>query len=551
MVTEQLAELMRVALEAAMRDGILPEGSAGGIPFERPKRREHGDWATNVALTAAKGAQTNPRAIAEALVERIPPSELIESVEVAGPGFLNFRLSPSWLHDVVRRAREPGFARTTGEPTGKINIEYVSANPTGPINVVSGRHAAMGDSMANLLTACGHEVTREFYVNDAGRQMELFAASVLTRYLEVLGVDAELPEDGYQGEYVADFARAIADDAGDRLLHLTEEERLAAIRELALEQTLARTRESLATFGTRFDVWSLESRLHDSGEVGAALERLRAAGLAYEKDGATWFRSTRFGDDKDRVLVRANGEPTYLAGDVAYVIDKFARGFESLIYLWGPDHHGTVARLLGAVEALGFDRDVVRIMLSGHVTLTRAGSAVKSSKRAGDIVTLDELVEDVGVDASRYNFQTRSLEAPLEFDLDVVTQQAPENPVYYVQYAHARICSILRRAREEDLDLGAAPPLERLGEHPSEDALMRKLASYEEVVPEAASAFAPQKIAHFAEELAAVFAAFYRDCRVITEDRQLSLARVALCLATKSVLSDALGFLGVSAPERM
>ncbi len=551
MVTEQLAELMQAALEAATRDGILPEGSAGAIPFERPKRREHGDWATNVALTAAKGAGTNPRAIAEALVERIPPSELIESVEVAGPGFLNFRLSPSWLHDVVRRAREPGFARTSGESMGKINIEYVSANPTGPINVVNGRHAAMGDSMANLLTACGHEVTREFYVNDAGRQMELFAASVLTRYLEVFGVDAELPEDGYQGEYVADFARAIADEAGDRLLHLTEEERLAAIRELALEQTLARTRESLATFGTRFDVWFLESRLHDSGEVDAALERLRSAGLAYEEDGATWFRSTRFGDDKDRVLVRANGEPTYLAGDVAYVIDKFARGFERLIYLWGPDHHGTVARLLGAVEALGFDRDKVRIMLSGHVTLTRAGIAVKSSKRTGDIVTLDELVEDVGVDASRYTFQTRSLEAPLEFDLDAVTRQDPENPVYYVQYAHARICSILRRAREENLDLGAAPPLERLGEHPSEDALMRKLASYEEVVPDAANAFAPQKIAHFAEELAAVFAAFYRDCRVITEDQQLSLARVALCIATKAVLSDALGLLGVSAPERM
>ena len=551
MVTEQLAELMQAALEAATRDGILPEGSAGAIPFERPKRREHGDWATNVALTAAKGAGTNPRAIAEALVERIPPSELIESVEVAGPGFLNFRLSPSWLHDVVRRAREPDFARTSGESMGKINIEYVSANPTGPINVVNGRHAAMGDSMANLLTACGHEVTREFYVNDAGRQMELFAASVLTRYLEVFGVDAELPEDGYQGEYVADFARAIADEAGDRLLHLTEEERLAAIRELALEQTLARTRESLATFGTRFDVWFLESRLHDSGEVDAALERLRSAGLAYEEDGATWFRSTRFGDDKDRVLVRANGEPTYLAGDVAYVIDKFARGFERLIYLWGPDHHGTVARLLGAVEALGFDRDKVRIMLSGHVTLTRAGIAVKSSKRTGDIVTLDELVEDVGVDASRYTFQTRSLEAPLEFDLDAVTRQDPENPVYYVQYAHARICSILRRAREENLDLGAAPPLERLGEHPSEDALMRKLASYEEVVPDAANAFAPQKIAHFAEELAAVFAAFYRDCRVITEDQQLSLARVALCIATKAVLSDALGLLGVSAPERM
>ena len=551
MVTEQLAELMRSALDAAVRDGTLPEGSTQTIVFERPKRREHGDWATNVALTAAAGAQTNPRSIAEALVERIPSSDLIDSVEVAGPGFLNFRLSPAWLHDVVRRAQQPGFARTTEGNGTRINIEYVSANPTGPMNVVSGRHAAVGDSMANLLEACGYDVTREFYVNDAGRQMELFTASVLARYLQRFDVEAEVPEDGYQGDYVVDFAQAIAEQIGDRLVAVPDEERLAAIRELALETTLARTRATLESFGTRFDVWFLESRLHDSGEVAAAIARLRSADLAYEKDGAVWFRSSKFGDDKDRVLVRANGEPTYLAGDVAYVVDKFNRGFERLIYLWGPDHHGSVARLLGAVEAQGLDRDSVRIMLSGHVTLTRAGQAVKSSKRAGDIVTLDELVDDVGTDAARYTFQTRSLDAPLEFDLEAVTQQAPENPVYYVQYAHARICSILRRAREEGLELSDTPPLDRVGEHPSEDALMRKLASYEEVVPEAARAYAPQKVTRFAEELAAVFTAFYRDCRVVTEDRELSIARAALCLATKAVLADALGLLGVGAPERM
>ncbi|MGI8707361.1 MAG: arginine--tRNA ligase [Actinomycetota bacterium] len=551
MVTEQLSDLMRSALDAAVRDGTLPQGTTQTIAFERPKRREHGDWSTNVALTAAKGSGDNPRSIAQALVERIPPSDLIESVEVAGPGFLNFRLSPAWLHDVVRRAQQPGFGRTTEGNGTRINVEYVSANPTGPINVVSGRHAAVGDSMANLLEACGHDVTREFYVNDAGRQMELFAASVLARYLQRFGVDAELPEEGYQGDYVADFARAIADKIGDRLVSLPDGDRRATIKDLALDETLVRMRTSLESFGTSFDVWFLESRLHASGEVDAAIVRLQDAELAYEKEGAIWFRSSRFGDDKDRVLVRSNGEPTYLAGDVAYVVDKFNRGFDRLIYLWGPDHHGSVARLFGAVEAQGLDRDSVRIVLSGHVTLTSAGQAVKSSKRAGDIVTLDELVDDVGADAARYTFQTRSLEAPLEFDLDAVKEQAPDNPVYYVQYAHARISSILRRAREEGLEPSATSPLDRVGEHPSEDSLMRKLASYEEVVPEAAHAYAPQKVTRFAEELAAVFTAFYRDCRVVTEDRELSLARAALCVATKAVLADALGLLGVGAPERM
>ncbi len=551
MVTEQLADLMRAALDAAERDGILPQSKTQSIAFERPKRREHGDWATNVALTAAKGAGGNPRSIAQALVERIPPSDLIESVEVAGPGFLNFRLSPAWLHDVVRRAQQPRFGRTTEGNGTRINVEYVSANPTGPVNVVSGRHAAVGDSMANLLEACGYDVTREFYVNDAGRQMELFAASVLTRYLQRFGVDAELPEDGYQGDYVADFARAIADKIGDRLVSLPDADRNTTIRELALEEALVRMRTSLESFGTSFDMWFLESRLHASGEVDAAIARLKDADLAFEKEGAIWFRSSRFGDDKDRVLVRSNGEPTYLAADVAYVVDKFNRGFDRLIYLWGPDHHGSVTRLFGAAEAQGLDRAAVLIMLSGHVTLTSAGQAVKSSKRAGDIVTLDELVDDVSADAARYTFQTRSLEAPLEFDLDAVKQKAPENPVYYVQYAHARICSILRRAREGGLEPSANSPLDRVGEHPSEDALMRKLASYEEVVPEAAHAYAPQKLTRFAEELAAVFTAFYRDCRVVTEDRELSLARAALCVATKAVLADALGLLGVGAPERM
>jgi arginyl-tRNA synthetase len=545
MATRHLTELVRAAVDAAVADGVLPADAAPPIRFERPKRREHGDWATNVALDAAG----DPRAIAQALLERLPGSHLVASVEVAGPGFLNFRLSPEWLHDVVRRAAAPGFARTDEGAGQRMNVEYVSANPTGPVNVVSGRHAAVGDCIANLFEATGHEVTREFYVNDAGRQIRLFAESVAARYLQRFGVAAEVPEDGYRGEYVADLASDIAAEVGDRYVDADPDARVAALGGMALERVLDRMRSSLAAFGTRYDVWFRESSLRDSGRVENAVSRLTESGHTFERNGALWFSSSRFGDDKDRVVVRAGGEPTYLAPDVAYMVDKFDRGFDRLLYLLGPDHHGTVARFLALADALGYGRDRVEILLSGHVAITRGGDTVKSSKRAGEIITLDEVVAEVGADAARYTFQTRSIEAPLEFDLDLVTRQGPENPVYYVQYAHARICSILRNAADRGVDAATAH-LDRLA-HPSEDALMRKLASYEEVVPEAARARAPQKITRFAEELAAMFSAFYRDCRVLTDDAELSTARLALCLATKAVIADALGLLGVGAPERM
>ncbi|CAN5767398.1 arginine--tRNA ligase [soil metagenome] len=552
MITKTLGELVTQALEKLGAEGVLSLDGAPEVTFERPKRREHGDWATNVALAAGKG-QGNPRSIAEAIVERLPDNDIIDRVEVAGPGFLNFHLAPSWLHDVVRRATDPdsGFGRHRLGEGQSINVEYVSSNPTGPVNVVSGRHAAVGDSVSNLLESVGYSVTREFYWNDMGRQIELFGASIAARYLQHFGVEADVPEDGYRGDYVIEIAQGIARELGDKYTDADPAERDRAMRELGMARMLEAARGSLARFGTSFDVWTLESSLHESGAIEAGLDTLRRGNWAYEKDGALFFKSSELGDDKDRVLVRSNGQPTYFAADVAYVRHKFERGFDMLVYLWGADHHGSVPRFMAVVEALGFERKRVEVEIVQMVSLLRAGEAVRASKRAGVIVRLDELVDEVGVDAARYTFLTRSIDAPLEFDIELAKEQAPENPVFYVQYAHARICSILRRAADEGGETRVSnAPLELLS-HASEDALMRKLDSFEEVVLEAAERRAPQRVARYVEELSSAFSGFYRDCQVLTEDERLTRARLALCVATKTVIADGLHLLGVSAAERM
>ncbi len=552
MVTQQLGDLVLTAIQKLVSTGELELATAPQMDFERPKRKEHGDWSTNVALTLPRGSRP-PRDLAQAIIDALPASDLVSAVEVAGPGFINFHLAPIWLHDVVRRAADPhsGFGRTAEEAGSKINVEFVSSNPTGPVNVVSGRHAAAGDAIANLLVAIGYDATREFYVNDVGRQIVLFGASIGARYLEALGQEVDIPEGGYPGDYVKDLAESILKAEGPGLADLPEQERNQRLAELGVEQILERMGASLESFGTSFDVWLRESRLHDSGAVQRALSDLKQRGLIEEREGALWFLSSRFGDDKDRVVVRSSGETTYLASDIAYIADKFGRAFDHLVYVWGADHHGTVPRLLAAAQALDFEVSKVEVRLVQIVTVSRGGESVKGSKRQGVFIPLDELVAEVGRDAARYMFLTRSVDAPLDFDIELAKEQAPENPVYYVQYAHARICSILRRAKEEGVEADAQEADLSVLHHPSEADLMRKIASYEEVVPDAARGRAPQKITRYVEELASVFSAFYRDCKVISDDRPLSAARLSLCLATRSVIADALGLLGVSAPERM
>jgi arginyl-tRNA synthetase len=496
-ITEELTALLRTALADAVGDSGSKVDDIT-IRLERPRRREHGDWASNVALEAAGGR--NPRALAEQIVERLPKSPLIDRVEVAGPGFLNFHLSPKWLHDVVRRASDgpESFARSNVGAGVRVNVEYVSSNPTGPINVVSGRHAAV-----------------------------------------------DFPDEGYRGDYITDLARELTQKKDEEFAGKSVEELTDLMYEVAVAKMVESIKTTLARFRTRYDVWFSERSLHGAA-IEEAITQLSRAGVAEERDGALWLLSTRFGDDKDRVLVRTSGEPTYLAKDSAYLRNKFGRGFDKLIYLWGSDHHGAVRRLVAAAHALGFDPANVEVLLMQKVSL----SGRTGSKRAGVYVSLDELIDEVGVDGARYTFLTRSIDVPLDFDIDLVKQQAPENPVYYVQYAHARICSILRKAEEEGLAPDPMANLDRLV-HASELQLMRKLASYEELVPEAAVQRAPQKIAHFVEELASDFSAFYRDCRVVTDDRVLTHARLRLCVATRNVIANALSILGVAAPERM
>ncbi|MDP9225215.1 MAG: arginine--tRNA ligase [Actinomycetota bacterium] len=552
MVTDHLGELVRTALEAARADGVVAADVAATIHFEHPRRREHGDWSTNVALVAARDGD-NPRGIAEALMTRLPGSPLVERVEVAGPGFLNFYLSSRWLHEVVVRASDPegGFGLSSEGGGAAVDLEFVSANPTGPVNVVSGRHAAVGDAIGNLLEATGHRVTREFYLNDTGTQTIKFAESIVARYLQQFGLDAEVPEDGYQGDYVTELGRVLAAEHGEALVNAPGEERIAVARDFGLARMVGEISASLERFGTRFDVWSSERSLHASGRVDAAVKELVRRGLTEERDGALWFRSTLYGDDKDRVLLRSTGAPTYLASDAAYMSDKIERGFDRLVYLLGSDHHGTIPRFIALAQALGLEKDRIEIRIVQIVTLSRGGESLKASKRAGVLIALDELVEEVGADAARYTFLTRSMDAPLDFDIELAKEQAPENPVFYVQYAHARICSILRRAQEQGISLVVDSASIALLVHPSEQELMRTLSTYEEVVPDAARTRAPQRLARFVEELAAAFSGFYRDCKVITDDADLTRARLTLCVATRRVLASGLGLLGVNAPERM
>jgi arginyl-tRNA synthetase len=552
MIEERLGELVRAAVAAA---GLADDGSPPEIAIERPRQKEHGDFSTNVALALARRAGRPPREVADLIVANLPASasDVIESAEVAGPGFINIRVTDRWLHDALRTAVELGPAYGRAESTGRrVQVEFVSANPTGPLTLGHARNAAIGDALAHLFEFAGWTVEREYYFNDAGGQMDRFGASVEARYLQLVGRDATVPEDGYHGDYVIDLARDILDAEGAALADLPTPERLVRLRDEGARRALAWIRASLERFGVRFDVFTSEADLADRGEIEAAVERLRDSGHAYEADGAVWFRSTAFGDDKDRVVIRSNGRHTYFGADCAYVIDKFSRGFDHVVYVWGADHHGDVARVRGAAEALGYDPAAVEIVIYQWVSFLRDGVPVPMSKRAGSFVTLDELIDEVGTDAARFHLLMFSNDATMTFDIATVKRQSMDNPVYYVQYGHARIASILRKAEERRVALRPIGEADlSLLTHERELDLLRAIAEAPAEVRRAAELRAPHRLTHASKDLAALFHRFYTDCPVLSDDDRLTQARLWLCVGAKRVIANLLGLLGVSAPESM
>jgi arginyl-tRNA synthetase len=553
MIQQTLIRLLREAALAASSQLGLHADAIPEPELSRPKQKEHGEWATNLALVLAPQAGRPPREVADAIVANLPENEVISKVDIAGPGFINLFLGHQWLHDVLTQILEQDkdYGRRERR-VQRVQVEYVSANPTGPLHVGTARNAALGDSVANVLDAAGYDVEREYYYNDAGRQLELFGESVEARYLQHFGVDASVPEGGYQADYVVHLAQALAEKHGDSLVFMEAEKRRKAILAEAVKRTMEGIEATLERFGIRMDTWLSERELIDSGAVAQVVERLQREGHAYLSEGAIFFRSTAFGDDKDRVLIRSNGEPTYFAKDCAYVLNKAGRGFDRLIYVWGADHHGTIKRLMGAADALGVNHGRVEVLLYQLVNLYRGGEPVRMSRRAGDYVTLDELLDEVGPDAARYTLLTRSANSSLDFDIEMVKRQTLENPVYYVQYAHARIASLLRTAEEKGVKLRPWSKAS-FGDltHEAELDLLRRLAEFPEVVELAAEALAPHRLTRYAEQVAADFHRFYTECRVITEDDALTQARLWLSLATKQVIAAALGLIGVSAPESM
>lgn len=565
-IREQLEEIIDEALRAAVADGSLALEDIPAAGLERPRDEANGDWASTVAMRCAKQAHRNPREVAQEIVNHLPENNVVAEVEIAGPGFINIRLAPAVLQSVIGAVRAERATYGTGsvpEDMRKVNLEYVSANPTGPMHVGHGRWAALGDATARVMRHAGYDVFEEFYINDHGVQMDVFGNSVSVRYQQLLGRDVEMPEQCYGGGYVADIAQGIIDRDGSKWLDVSDEERKDAFREIAYKEMLELNKGVLEGFGTVFDCWFSERDLYVPGEDGKnavdrALEAFAAKGCVYEKDGATWFRSTDWGDDKDRVLIKENGEFTYFMSDCAYHYNKMQRGFNHLIDIWGADHHGYVKRCEAMLEAWGYG-GALEVMLGQLVNLLRGGAPVRMSKRTGEMVTFSELIEEVGVDATRFLMLSRSSDQPIDFDIEEAKKKDASNPVYYVQYAHARICSILRKAAgvEEGVTDELAESLIpadvdlSLLTHDAELALMRKMADFPDFIALAARDRAPFRCTHFAQDLAALFHQFYTNCRVLDVEPALKEARLALADATRLLLELTLSLLGVSAPEKM
>ena len=550
---ETVIQGIKAALAAAVSAGDLPDGEYPDVLLEVPPQKEFGDFATNIAMQSARIAHKSPRMIADILLKHLD-APWLEKAEVAGAGFINFFLKHDIIYDtlchILEQGKQYGQAPLRAEDT--VQVEYVSANPTGPLHVGHGRGAAYGSALVNLLRAAGYNVHSEYYINDAGNQMNNLAASVNARYLELLGKKAEIPENGYHGADIIDTARAIIEQDGDKYLQMDEKDRLEIFKNRAYEEKLKALKRDLESFNVTFDKWFSERTLHPEA-IKKACETLKGNGNMYEKDGALWLKSTEYGDDKDRVVIRDNGVPTYLAADIAYHKNKYERQFKKLINIWGADHHGYVARVKAAMAALGLDPNQLEILLLQMVSLFRNGELVKMSKRTGQAITLNELIEEVGTDAARYFFIMRSLDTQLDFDLDLAKSHSNENPVYYIQYANARIFSIYKQGAENGdvFDMTwKNTKWDKLKEE-RELALIKKMAAYPEEIRKAAADRAPHRIAHFVYEMAGLFHAFYNNCHIIQTDKELEEARLALVTAVQITIANCLAVLGISAPETM
>ncbi|HHV50229.1 MAG TPA: arginine--tRNA ligase [Candidatus Avimonas sp.] len=553
----QLREVILSAIGLAVSAGELPAEPIPAFSIEIPADRSHGDLSSNAALVSAKAFRLPPRKIAEIIKNHIVlDGTFFESADVAGPGFLNFTMSQAFYAGVVKDILELGdkYGRSDYGNGKKVMVEFVSANPTGPMHMGNARGGALGDCLASVLEAAGYDVWREFYVNDAGNQIEKFGISLEARYLQLFkGEDAvEFPEDAYHGEDIIEHARNFAAIYGDKYVDADPETRRQALIDYALPLNIEKMHRDLEKYRIKYDCWFRESTLHQNGELAETIQLLKDRGLTYEKDGALWYRASEYGGEKDEVLVRANGNPTYFAADIAYHRNKFARGFDLCIDVWGADHHGHVARMKGAMDAIGLDGDKLKVVLIQLVRLMRGGEVVRMSKRTGKAIQLADLLEEIPVDAARFFFNQREANTQMDFDLELAVEKSSQNPVYYVQYAHARICSIFRNLQAEGITLGEVTEddLLVLAQH-EEKELIRHLAGYTGEIVEAAITFEPARITRYCLDLASLFHKFYNACRVKCEDEKLMKARLALCEAARVTLKNALSMLKIEAPDSM
>ncbi|MCP8967989.1 arginine--tRNA ligase [Ectobacillus ponti] len=552
---EQVKELLKEEIKAAvLKAGLAAEDQVPNVVLELPKDKAHGDYSTNMAMQLARIARKAPRQVAEELVKSIDTAKAhVEKIEIAGPGFINFYMDNSYLTDLIPAILQAGigYGKTNTGNGQKVQVEFVSANPTGDLHLGHARGAAVGDTLCNVLAMAGYEVSREYYINDAGNQIHNLALSVEARYKQALGLEAEMPADGYYGEDVIGIGKRLAEESGDRYVNADEKEAYDFFRGYGLKYELEKLQKDLEAFRVGFDVWYSETSLYQNGKIDEALAVLRERGEIYELDGATWFRSTTYGDDKDRVLIKNDGSYTYLTPDIAYHRDKLERGFEKLINIWGADHHGYIPRMRAAIQALGYPGEALEVQIIQMVQLYQNGEKVKMSKRTGKAVTLRELMEEVGVDAMRYFFAMRSSDSHLDFDMDLAVSKSNENPVYYAQYAHARVCSILRQGEEMGLN-GAGEVNHKLVNSEKEISLLKKLGEFPAAVAEAASKRLPHRMTHYIFELAAALHSFYNAEKVLDqENMEKSKARYELMQAVQITLHNSLKLIGVAAPEKM